>query len=53
MSSSVMKAVAASKFTGLGSSAWTFQPVGPNRKMVWAEVTALASSAAHASGTSA
>jgi hypothetical protein len=46
------KAVAASKLTGLGSSAWTFQPRGPNRISSWAEEAAVSSSGAQARGTS-
>ena len=51
-SSGVTKAVAASKLTGLGSSAWTFQPRGPNRISSWAEEAAVSSSGAQARGTS-
>ena len=49
MSSSVMNPVAASKLMGIGSSAWTFQPVRAKRKSVCA--AAADSSSAQASGT--
>ena len=51
--SAVMLAVAASKLTGLGSSAITFQPVSANRLFSRTAWAALSSSAAQARGISA
>ena len=48
-----MLAVAASKLTGLGSSAMTFQPVSANALFSRTAATAACSSGAHARGSSA
>lgn len=48
-----MLAAAASKFTGFGSSLMTFQPASDQRLDAWAASTALSTSGAQASGTSA
>ena len=48
-----MLAVAASKFTGLGSSAMTFHPVSANELFSRTAATAASSSGAQARGISA
>src|SRR5215207_6151114 len=53
MSSSVMKAVTASKLTEFGNSGWTFHPVRPKLNASRADLAASASSGLHESGASA